>query len=100
MSELTQKLSRDYDVLTILCLKVCEAKLRSLVGDEKLSIHCENYGFVLHVDHATNDVSLFPGMSKVAAPCMHSLTLRNKKKSDYFRLNGSTALRRDVTAAT
>lgn len=61
--------------LTILCLKVSEAKLRPLVGDQKLSIQGENHGFVLHVDHATNHIAAFPRLPKVTAACMQASTL-------------------------
>ena len=70
--------------LTIPCLKVSEAELRALVGDQELSIQGENHGFVLHIDHATDHIALFPWMSKVAAPCMHTSTLKQKKTNIYI----------------
>lgn len=64
-----------YEALTILCLKVSEAKLGSFIGDQQFSVKGENHRFVLHVDHAANHVALFPRMSKVAAACMHTSSL-------------------------
>lgn len=61
--------------LTILSLKVSKAKLRALVGNQELSIQGENHGFILHVDHATDHVALFPGVAKIPAPCVHTSTL-------------------------
>ncbi len=68
-------------VLTVLCLKVSEAKLRALVSDQELPVQGENHGFILHVDHATDHVARFPRKSKVAAACMHASTLKKKDKA-------------------
>lgn len=88
-----------YKALTILCLKVSEAKLGSFTGDQEFSVEGENHGFVLHVDHATNHVALFPRLSKVAAACMHTPSLEKKKhnKNHMFLsllINGTTMLLR------
>ncbi len=66
---------------TVLCLKVSEAELRALVGDQKLSIQGENDRFVLHVDHATDHIALLPRMSKVTAACMHTPTLKKNNRA-------------------
>lgn len=79
MNELTLKFTGDNGALTVFCLKVSEAKLRALVGDQEFSVQGKNHGFVLHIDHATDYVTLFPRMSKVAAACMHTSALGKGK---------------------
>lgn len=80
MNELTPKFSGVDGALTVLCLKVSEAKLGALAGDQQLSVQGENHRFVLHVDHATDHVALFPRMSKVAAASVHTSTLQRKRE--------------------
>lgn len=75
-----EDLDRASEPRTLFCLKVSEAKLRALVGDEELSVQGENHGLVLHVDHATDHVALFPRVSEVAASCVHAPALREGKQ--------------------
>lgn len=82
INELINTKAHKYGALTVLCLKVGKTKLRALVGDQELSVQGENHGFVLHVDHAANHVSLFPRMSKVAAACMQTSTLYKHEETN------------------
>lgn len=68
--------------LTVLSVKVGEAQLRALGGDEDLSIEGEDHGLVLHVDHAAHHVPGVPAAAKQAAAHVQTVTLHAPQQEE------------------
>lgn len=65
-------------MLTIFSLKVSEAELRALVGDDYLSIESKDHGLIFHVNHASHHVALVPCSPKEVAAHVYPSALQDR----------------------